>query len=237
LMENVKAWPDIWQRSNFHGATLGTSLNVGDPRLPPRLLMVVGLALTTTAAWSLVDAGWFGRREVASYHAWIKSFAWRLYALGAGWFAIAGSWYCLMWTAEAKQAMFQTPWVVLTLATASAPGVVGGLILLAGQGEGLLSRGLASAVGLAQFALIGLNAASRQAVQHVEFAPYFDVAKQPVDPQWSPMLIFLVTFALGLGLIAWIIRQVAELPPVQTASNPPELATQDLSKSASRGVD
>ena len=48
LMENVKAWPDLWQQHSFHGAALGTALNLADPRLWPRWLLMFGLALTTT---------------------------------------------------------------------------------------------------------------------------------------------------------------------------------------------
>ena len=30
LMENVGGWPDLWEDHGFHGAALGTALNVAD---------------------------------------------------------------------------------------------------------------------------------------------------------------------------------------------------------------
>ena len=60
--------------------------------------------------------------------------------------------------------------------------------------------------------MLGINAASRQVVQHLELGPYFDISKQPVETQWSPMAIFLAVFVLGLGLVAWMIGQVWKLP-------------------------
>jgi hypothetical protein len=191
LMENLKDWPRLW----------------------PRWLLMFGLALTTTAAWTAFDSGWFATHESPVYHEWTKRFAWRLYLLGTAWFAVAGSWYSFgTWTAEAKQTMFQSPWAVLTVLTTVAPAAVLALLWLARQQEGAVSRRRASLIGLAQFAVLGLNAASRQLVQLVEMSPYFDVAKQPVETQWSPLLIFLVAFVLGLGVIAWMIHQVWKLP-------------------------
>ena len=133
--------------------------------------------------------------------------------LGTVWFAAAGSWYSFgTWTAEVKQAMFQSPWVVLTVLTAAAPGAVLALLWLARQRDGNVSRPWASLIGIAQFGVLGINAASRQLVQQVELAPYFDVTRQPVETQWSPLVIFLAAFVLGLAVIAWMIYQVWKLP-------------------------
>jgi hypothetical protein len=213
LMENVKSWPDLWQRHSFHGAALGTALNLADPRLWPRWLLMFGLALTTTAVWVAFDAAWFARRESPAYRAWAKDFSWKLYAVGAVWFAVAGAWYSLgTWTPETKQTMFRSAWVVLTLVTAIAPAGVWVMLWLAGKREGEIGRGRASLIGLAQFGVLGINAASRQVVQHLEIGPYFDIMHQRTETQWAPLAIFLVLFVLALGLVAWMIYQVARLP-------------------------
>jgi len=220
LMENVKAWPDLWQQHSFHGATLGTALNVADPRLWPRWLLMFGLALTTTAAWISFDSAWFAGRESDAYRTWTKGFAWKLYLVGAVWFAVAGAWYSFgTWPAETKQAMFLSPWAVLTVVTAAVPCAVLALLWFARQREGEISRGWASLIGLAQFGVLGVNAASRQVVQHLAFAPYFDISRQPTETQWTPLVIFLVAFVLGLGLIAWMIYQVGKVSgKTQTAT-------------------
>ncbi len=213
LMENLKSWPDLWEQHSFHGAAVGTALNIADSRLWPRWLLMFGLALTTTAAWIAFDSAWFAGRESPAYRAWAKDFAWRLYTIGAAWFTLAGAWYSIgAWTPETKQAMFQSPWVVLTVATVTAPGLVWVLLRVARKREDGISVGCASFIGLAQFGVLGMNAASRQVVQHLEFSPYFDIWKQPTAIQWAPLLIFLVVFVLGLGLVAWMIYQVWRLP-------------------------
>jgi hypothetical protein len=221
LMENVKAWPDLWQRHSFHGAALGTALNCTDLRLWPRWLLMFGLALSTTAAWLVLDAAWFARRESPAYCAWAKDFAWKLYAVGAVWFAVAGAVYSLgTWTPETRHAMFLSPWVLLTLLTAAAPAGVWAMLWLDCKREGattprvLPARGWAALVGLAQFGVLGLNAASRQVVQHLEIGPYFNILShsQRTETQWAPLLVFLLVFVLALAAVAWMIYQIAKLP-------------------------
>jgi hypothetical protein len=218
LMENLPAWPMLWQTHSFHGAALGTAMNTHDLRLWPRWLLMFGLALTTTGVWAALDSAWFARRESDAYRQWAKQFSWKLYTLGAVWFAVAGSWYSFgTWPAATKHAMFQSPWVLLTAATAAAVGLPWLLLLVAWRRQGGVGRGWASLVGLAQFGVLGINAASRQVVQHLEIRPYYNIVPQPTDVQWWPLVIFLVVFLLGLGLVAWMIQQVRNLPPEQEA--------------------
>jgi hypothetical protein len=115
--------------------------------------------------------------------------------------------------------MFLSPWVLLTAATAAVPALPWLLLLVARRRQGEISRGWASLVGLAQFGVLGINAASRQVVQHLEIRPYYDIVRQPTDVQWSPLVIFLIIFLLGLGLVAWMIQQVRKLPPEQEAAS------------------
>lgn len=77
-------------------------------------------------------------------------------------------------------------------------------------------------IALAQFGVLGINAVSRQIVQNINLknlTPSFDVLGQPTDVQWGPLLMFLIVFVLGLGVVAWMLAQVgkcgasAPLPP------------------------
>nr|BAL58465.1 hypothetical protein HGMM_OP2C015 [Candidatus Acetothermum autotrophicum] len=70
---------------------------------------------------------------------------------------------------------------------------------------------------LAQFGLLGLNAISRQILQNIELSKFFDVTAEPVNLQLSPLIVFLVLFVLGLGVVAWMIAKVlqAERQPTQ----------------------
>jgi hypothetical protein len=219
LMEHLQAWPALWQTHSFHGAALGTALNTADPRLWPRWLLMFGLALTTTGVWAAFDSAWFARRESDAYRQWAKEFSWKLYSLGALWFVIAGAWYSFgTWPAATKHAMFLSPWVLLTAVTAVAPVLPWMLLLAARRRQGEIGCGWAALLGLAQFGVLGINAASRQVVQHLEIRPFYNIAQQPTDVQWSPLLIFLIAFLLGLGLVAWMIQQVRSLPPEQEAA-------------------
>ena len=216
LMENVKAWPELWQAHSVDGAALGTALNIADMRFWPRWLLMFGLALTTTAAWIAFDAAWFARREKPEYRQWAKRFAWKLYAVGAVWFMAYGAWYSFFtWSAGTQDVMFRSLWVILTIATAIAPGVPLVLLWLASRSESDIGRGFASILGLSQFAVLGVNAASRQFVQHLELKSYYDITTQTPDVQWSPLLTFVITFAVGLLVAVWMIYQVARLPAVK----------------------
>jgi len=214
LMANVEAWPRLWQEHGTAGAALGTALNVGEASFWPRWLMFFGLAMTSLGAWVAFDAGWLGGQESDGYHRWAPAFAWKLYTAGMIWFAAAGAWYVLgTWPEVVRQRMLQGPLVVHTLVTGLAPGLPWLLLLYASRRGRPVGPGLASLIGLAQFGALGINAVSRQMKQNFEIQPYLDVAAQPLDPQWGPMIAFLAVTALGVALVVWMIAQIAKLPP------------------------
>ena len=206
LMTNVGAWGGLWESTSVGGAASGIALNTGDPRLWPRWLMMFGLALTTTAAYVVVDTGFFATSESDEYKRRATGFALTLYTVGIVWFAVTGSWYIFgALRPEVRTLLFGGPLVVLT---ALGPGLPWLLILLAARGG--LTRGLALLTGLAQFGVLALNAVSRQIVQNTELAPYLDVTAEQVNPQWSPLIVFLVLFVAGLGVTGGMIRQVVK---------------------------
>ena len=219
LIENWGGAPDLWLKHSAYGAALGTAMNTADVRLWPRWLLMFGLARTTTAAWGAFDSAWFAGRESRDYRLWAKTFAMKLYAVGAAWFLIAGAWYSFFtWSSESQQVMFRSPMVLLTIVTILAPAGPGLLLWFARRREGEIDRRWASLLGLAQFAVLGINAAGRQVVQHVEIRPYFDITAQSTETQWSAMAVFLGSFVVGLGLVAWMIYQVAKLPAAPEAA-------------------
>jgi hypothetical protein len=215
LMANVKGWPELWLKTNFGGAALGTALNVADASLWPRWLMMFGLAITTTAAWVAVDAALFARKESPAYQSWARHFAWKLYTVGLVWFAVAGTWYLLTWPDHLRATLLGWPWetplVVLTIVTAAAPGLPWLLLFVSrqrsGKADGPVNRSMASLIGLAQFGVLGINAISRQVAQNVELLHYDAVARTEAV-QWSPLVAFLVVLVIGLAVVAWMIAQV-----------------------------
>lgn len=206
LMTRIEAWPKLWQTTSVAGAPLGIALNVDDPTLWPRWLMMFGLALTTTGAYIAVDAGLLARGESDPYRRAAMRIALKVYAVGLIWFAAFGSWYVFgTWPAELREMMFGEPWVVLTGLTAIAPGLPGLLILM---GRQKVTPQWAALVGGAQFLVIALNAVSRQVVQNAELRPYLDVTAERVNIQWSPLILFLLLFVAGLGVVAWMLRKI-----------------------------
>ncbi|MDQ7840837.1 MAG: hypothetical protein RDU83_07395 [bacterium] len=203
LMTNLAGWPALWQKTSVAGAPLGIALNVADPTLWPRWLMMFGLALTTTAAYLVVDAGFFAAKESDAYRRWVSGFALRLYTAGAAWFALMGTWYTFgTWSPELRQMMFGGSLVVLTALTALGPGLPW-LLILAQRRK--VTRPLAFATGLAQVGVMALNAISRQVLQNAELRRYLDLAAEQVNVQWSPLIVFLIAFVAGAGVIGWMV--------------------------------
>ncbi len=211
LMTNKDQMLAIYDRTSVGGAVSGLALNVGDPTLLPRWLMMFGLAITTTAAYVLLDTVFFAREEAADYRRWAARFAVALYAGGVVWFAAFGSWYIFgALRPEIRQAMLaQRPILLLAALTAVAPGAVWLLLVRASQ---TLHRTLAWGVGAMQFVVLALNAITRQWVQNTELSGFFDPAALRVQTQWSPLIVFLVIFALALGVVAWMVSQVLRSP-------------------------
>ena len=234
LMDHVERWPELWNAHNTYGAATGAALNVGDPTLWPRWLLMFGLALETTAVWVLVDAVWLARGTTDhAYRRWAWGFARKLYTFGMLWAAAAGSWYVFgTWSSGLRETMFHGPLLTLTVATAVAPGLPWLLMMIAGlcsakratgdcpnfrlseNGTVPLSTRMAVAgIALCQFGVLGINAVSRQIVQNVNLKPYFDVSAQPIDVQWAPLAMFLVAFVIGLIVVGWMIAQIVRCKP------------------------
>ncbi len=93
LMTNLGAWGGLWQATSVAGAPLGIALNTAQPSLWPRWLMMFGLALTTTAAYVVVDTAYFAGGESDQYRQWARRLALVMYTVGLAWFALSGTWY------------------------------------------------------------------------------------------------------------------------------------------------
>ena len=208
LMDHVDRWEEIWSKTNVAGAALGTGLNLGDPTLWPRWLLMFGLALGTTAVWALADTVFFNRKTAEEYNRWIWKFAKIVYTVGMIWAAAAGTWYVFgTWSEELRKTMFSFPAVLLTVLTALAPGLPWILIVTERRCP-INKRLLVAGIALAQLGVLGINAVSRQVVQNVNIGMVFDVFSQKTDVQWGPMAMFLAALVIGLGILAWMLAQV-----------------------------
>jgi hypothetical protein len=208
LMTNLRDWPYLWLTTSVGGAVTGTALNTADPTLWPRWLMMFGLALTTTATYTAVDAGLFAGGEGDAYRRWAGRFALRLYSLGIAWLAVTGTWYVFgTWSVAVRDRMLSGALFPLVLLTAFGPGLPW-LLLMAQVRAGGPTRGSAVATGLAQLGVLALNAVSRQLVQNLELRPFLDPTAERVTLEWSPLVLFLLLFLAGLGVILWMVTRV-----------------------------
>jgi len=170
---------------------------------------MLGLALGTTAAWAVFDAAWFARRESDDYRRWAARLARWLFVGSAVWTGIAGTCYIACgWSASLRQTMFSGPLLVLTAVTGVAPLVPAVWMWL--RRQPLISRGEAALLALAQLLVLAVNAISRQVVQNLELRPYLDVAVQPTNVQWSPVIVFLLLCVAGRGVSAWMGAKAVE---------------------------
>jgi len=210
LMGYPEAWKGLWLSHSTGGAARGTALNLADPSLWPRWLLMFGLALTTSAVWLRIDAAWFADKEDSHYKQWAAGSALKLYTLGMIWFAAAGAWY--IFGTDLHTTLLEGWLLGLTAVTALAPGLPWLLLWIGRTQES--SRTTAALIGLAQSGVLGANAISRQVVQNLNLRGFLDVAAQPVDVQWSPLIAFLALFLVGLGVIGWMIAQVMQSPAI-----------------------
>lgn len=217
LTTNVGAWAQLWTRHSVAGAATGTALNLADPTLWPRWLLMFGLALGTTGAWTLVDRTWLAHAEPEAYRAWARRMAWSLILGGAVWSTLAGSWYVFgTWQPDVFAQMFSFPAILLTLATGASPWLPVALMVFVWRRE--LTQRWAAAVAGAQLGVLAINAVSRQVVQNLELRRLFSpgVGAQPVQTDWGPMLLFFAALAAGVVVLGWILVQLARalsVPP------------------------
>jgi hypothetical protein len=210
LMTNVRAWPDLLARTAVAGAPAGTALNTADPTLLPRWLMLFGLALVTTAAFMAIDAAFLAGRESPEYHAWAGRASALVGTVGLGIFGGCGAWY-IFGTLDAN-VLAAAPGAPLPAAMALLAAAMPAFtwVLLVAQ-PARPSRLTAGLIGGVQFLALAANAGARQWVQNMELAPFLDVAAAPVRVEWSPLVLFLVVFAAGLGVVVWMLRRIVEV--------------------------
>ena len=193
LMTNIAAWPEYFNNPE------GTILNLSDPSLYPRFLHSV---LGSIAVGGLSIALFYDfkkRKGDATADAGITT--------GINWFAGAtmlnfgiGSWY---WGTlpESVRALtgdgsaFFLFFIILGIITAILSMIYG------------MTHRVRPAVYLLLASLLSMTLV-REFARRLTLAPWFKTSDLTVAPQYSPLIVFLVVFAGGLGLIWYMIRLV-----------------------------
>ncbi len=216
LMTSPDNWWALFKGANVAGAASGIALNLHDPTLVPRWLFMFAIALTTTAAFVVVDAAFLSHKDGDDYRKYAARLAAQLYSVGMLLFIGFGSWY-FGTRAFAFHAAMENPVMrIIFPLTMVSPGLPWLLIVL--QWKDPTSR-LAALVGVTQFVMIALNAVSRQWLQNVELRRYADLAARPVTLQLSGLLVFLGLFLAGLALVAWMFWKAIEINRLEAAGD------------------
>ena len=208
LMTNLNSWENIWHFTSVAGAPLGIALNIDDPTIWPRWLLMIGLALMTFSAYVIFNTFYFSRAESHEYKKWIVKLSSILFLLGSIWSALAGSWYVFgTWSPELRTYMLGGTISIMTYLTAISP-IIPLIFILHAWRIKSISKVNCLLICSGQVVVIILNAISRQIVQNYELGRFLDISSERVNTQWSPMILFLILFLAGMGLIYWMLRQV-----------------------------
>ena len=187
--------PDTWSRHLDRPS--GMLLNLADPTLFPRYLhfMVAAIAIGGLSQALLND--YRLRRGDQSAAAGVRA--------GCNWFAYAtmanfgiGFWF-----------LGALPRQVHDLATSSGQAIA--VLLLCGIILGALAvvfslRGRVRPALAAELSAVLAMILIRNLVRVGYLQPYFSLSDLRVVPQYSPMLLFLVIFVAGLGLMYWMLK-------------------------------
>jgi len=198
LMLDPARWSIYFERPN------GALLNLGEPTLWPRYLhFVLGATAVGGLLFSLFQQAKTRSGDPAQAEA-----ASRAVRVGLRWFGhatffqlLVGLWFLLRLPAPASDAILGGGAPLLVFVAGIACGVLG-----------LLFAGLRMvwAATWATLATLLCMVALREFVRAAYLAPYFKPADLPVAPQYSPMVFFFVSLAVGLAVIAWMLRLAAK---------------------------
>lgn len=202
--------PEVW-RSMYAASAAGAYLPSGDPTLTPRWLLMMAGGIFVGGLWMI----YLGSRS--TFHPEEKRF---LTAWGGRIAAIFGAVYllCGVWAASVQPEFVKSGLGAHPLYRFAGMAGYGWLVLV------IVTLLLAAAASLGKFnaAWLGWLMAGLALLVEVTFTLYregvrdltllskgFDVWNRVVVTNWSVVLLFLVLFIGGLGVVGWLISVVA----------------------------
>jgi hypothetical protein len=208
LLTRPEQWVDV-AGATTAGAVAGTGLAL-DRAAFLRYAMTFGLALGTVGAYLAFERHVL-RRAPADNPTERDPLPRLVVALiAAGLAVFAGA--ALPYLAVAGPYLEGWAWLRIVAGAGPAVALVGGVLYLRRP-----ARATASLVlGLQLLSLLG-NAVARQVVQIGEIGRVFDAASVPVALQVSPIVLFLVTLALGLVVVTWLLVTFAHAATAKPA--------------------
>jgi hypothetical protein len=186
--------PDVW--TGYFSNTSGTLLNLSDPTLIPRYLhfvtasMAVGGLFVALLGYMLTRKGEEGEPYISIGLKWFTSLTLAQF--------IIGTWFLLSLKREVMLAFMGdngvATGVFLSALTVSLVALYAGF-----------TRRILLSVG-AIVVTVSLMATVRSMVRLEYLKPYFHPSDLTLAPQVSPFVLFLVTLAIGLVAVAYMIN-------------------------------
>lgn len=212
LMVRSDLWSDLFDKTHYYGAALGIAHNFCDPMLWMRLATMFGLGLITTGVWATFDSHFLLRshdpRLPERYRQWTTTLALLLTFFGA--VLLTGTESAVKSNSETflplSAAYPYFGWVVLL-------ACVTFVLFLLSKITSVLFVALAAVIQFTTLALFGII---RQIGQNDGIAMLGNVAKLPAAVQWDTLIVFLIVFLLGVGVIVWMVMQCMKCSSAQT---------------------
>jgi hypothetical protein len=187
--------PDKWDA--YFTLASGTVLNLSDASLIPRYLHFVVGAVAIAGLYLALIGHFNMTKSAVDKGALIEKGMYYFTAASAVQIVI-GLWFLIALPKEIMLLfMGRSAYGTLLLVLGIALGV--GVIYL-GYKRKLMATGIATLVVLLDMILM------RDLVRVAYLKPYFGLGDLVVRPEYSPLVFFLVIFAIGLGLIAYMLK-------------------------------
>jgi hypothetical protein len=208
LMSDAKRWPILWERTVVAGAVTGLTLNVDDPGFWPRWLFIFSLAIQTTAAWMVLEAGIFGRGLGGDYPQKVLRMAAPTYTVGTVALFVFSIWH-LRTLEKSWDSLIAWPSVVGTGAAFLLPVVLTFVLWSLRTASEPLKKANAALFAISHLIVLLCNSFLRITadLNHLS-APRYEFWNRPVSIQWSPIVLFAVTLIAGIAVVSWMIIQV-----------------------------
>ncbi len=200
LMISPASWPRWFTTAG------GTLLNLADPILLPRYLHMMTGSLAVgglfVALYSKIALKHDSELSETGTRLGMQLFTWL-----TGLQLLVGTWFLLTLPGEVMKRFMGSNMVATGLLAAGILLAVASLITG-------YQRKVMTTLWLT-LPLVYLMSFIRDSVRTGYLAPYFDMTKVPTNVQWSPLIFFLVTLVMGVGVIIWML---AQLPALKKAS-------------------
>ena len=224
LVAGPERWLHLWEATNVAGAVTGVSLNLLSLAFWSRWLLTAGLALGTLSAWVTLDSGFFADSESDAYHDWSQRFAMLLTVGQACIATVSGAVY--IWTWKVSLGIFGWTIMLIGLAMLWLPLLLWAKFAITrwntvrerlrngihGLDFPMQKVGKSQVIALVVSQLIVLlsHTIARQLLQNAQVANVYTggVGSQPVDPQWSAIALFLISFVGGVVAIGWMLYKI-----------------------------